>query len=61
MENESKKQTENTDNSDKKLLLSDVSVAKRKVCKPCNGTGGNVGYGIAYFKCVHCKGTGLQT
>jgi len=41
--------------------IRDVSVAKRTVCKPCNGTGGNSGLGIAYFKCVHCNGTGLQT
>ena len=38
-----------------------VSVAKRKVCKYCNGTGGKAGWGIAYFRCVYCNGTGLQT
>jgi DnaJ-class molecular chaperone len=41
--------------------IQNVSVAKRTVCKPCNGTGGNSGLGVAYFKCVHCNGTGLQT
>lgn len=32
MKNKSKKQVENIDSSTEKLLLSDVSVAKRKVC-----------------------------
>ena len=35
MENENKKQAENTDNSDEKLLLSDVSIAKRMVYCEC--------------------------
>jgi hypothetical protein len=34
MENESKKQTENIDNSNEKLLLSDVSVAVEKILQP---------------------------
>jgi len=34
MENESKKQPENIDNSDNKLLLSDVSVAVEQILQP---------------------------
>lgn len=51
----------NADTGEGQLTIPDVSVAKRTVCKPCNGTVGNSGLGIAYFKCVHCNGTSLQT
>lgn len=36
MKNKSKKQVKNINNDDEKLLLSDVIVAKRKICPICN-------------------------